>query len=88
MLNAMALVVLAGMMFIPIINLVVGIVAGGTLFGVVGGVAGAALAALITLAEYAQLPRYEPFSARARSRTTQQRCRAAHRRSDGPVLAA
>jgi hypothetical protein len=51
MLNAIAILILAGMMFIPIINVVVGIVAGGTLFGVVGGVAGAALAGLITIAE-------------------------------------
>ena len=36
-------------MFIPIINLVVGTVAGACLFGLVGGLAGAALAALITV---------------------------------------
>ena len=86
MLDAIALVILAGMMFIPIINVVVGIVAGAAMLGLPGGFAGGALAALITLAKYAQLPRYEPL-ARA-SRTTQERCRAAHRRSDGPVLAA
>jgi hypothetical protein len=49
MLNAIAIVLLAGMMFIPIINLVVGTVAGTCLFGLVGGFAGAALAALITI---------------------------------------
>jgi hypothetical protein len=35
MLNAIAIVILAGMMFIPIINLVVGTVAGACLFGLV-----------------------------------------------------
>ena len=49
MLNAIATIILVGMMFIPIINLVVGTVAGACLFGLVGGFAGAALAALITI---------------------------------------
>ena len=49
MLNAIAIVLLAGMMFVPIINLVVGAVAGTCLFGPVGGFAGAAVAALITI---------------------------------------
>ena len=49
MLNTIALIILAGMMFIPIINLVVGTVAGACLFGLVGGFAGAALAVLITI---------------------------------------
>ncbi len=52
MLNAIAIVLLAGMMFIPIINLVVGTIAGTCLFGVAGGFAGAALAALITIAPF------------------------------------
>ena len=47
MLDAVATIILAGMMFIPIINLVVGTIAGTCLFGVAGGFAGAALAALI-----------------------------------------
>jgi hypothetical protein len=48
--DAIATVVLAGMMFIPIINLVVGPIVGTALFGVTGGFAGAALAVLITIA--------------------------------------
>jgi len=50
MLDAVATIMLAGMMFIPIINLVVGTIAGTCLFGVAGGFAGAALAVLITIA--------------------------------------
>jgi hypothetical protein len=49
---AIATVILAGMMFIPIINLVVGIVVGSGLFGVAGGFAGAAFAVLITIAAF------------------------------------
>lgn len=49
MLNAIAIVILGGMMFIPIINLVVGTVAGTCLFGLAGGLAGAAFAALVTI---------------------------------------
>ena len=52
MLDAVATIILAGMMFIPIINLVVGTVAGTCLFGVAGGFAGAALAVLITIAAF------------------------------------
>jgi hypothetical protein len=51
MLDAIAIFVLGGMMLIPGINLLVGIVAGGASFGVSGGFAGAAIAVLITLAE-------------------------------------
>jgi len=51
MLDAVATIILAGMMLIPGINLLVGIVAGGASFGVSGGFAGAAIAVLITLAE-------------------------------------
>jgi len=51
MLNAIAVVLLAGMMFIPIINFVVGIVSGAALFGVWGALGGAALAILITTGE-------------------------------------
>jgi hypothetical protein len=50
MLDAVATIILAGMMFIPIINLVVGTIAGTCLFGVAGGFAGAAIAVLITIA--------------------------------------
>ena len=50
MLDAVATIILAGMMFIPIINLVVGVIAGTCLFGVAGGFAGAAIAVLITIA--------------------------------------
>ena len=52
MLDAVATIILAGMMFIPIINLVVGTVAGTCLFGVAGGFAGVALAVLITIAAF------------------------------------
>jgi hypothetical protein len=51
MLDAVATIILAGMMFIPIINLVVGIIAGACMFGFSGGIAGAALAFLITIAQ-------------------------------------
>ena len=51
MLNVIALTILAGMMFIPFINVVVGIVAGAALSGVWGCLAGAALAVLITTGE-------------------------------------
>ena len=51
MLDAVATIILAGMMLISGINLLVGIVAGGASFGVSGGFAGAAIAVLITLAE-------------------------------------
>ena len=51
MLDAIATIILAGMMFIPIINLVVGIIAGACMFGFSGGIAGAALAFLITIAQ-------------------------------------
>jgi hypothetical protein len=51
MLDAIATVILAGMMLIPGINILVGIIVGGGWFGVSGGFAGAALAVLIMLAE-------------------------------------
>jgi hypothetical protein len=51
LLNAIAIIILAGMMLIPGINLLVGTVAGSASFGVSGGFAGAAIAVLITLAE-------------------------------------
>jgi hypothetical protein len=51
MLDPIATIILAGMMFVPIINLVVGIIAGACMFGFSGGIAGAALAFLITIAQ-------------------------------------
>ena len=60
MLDAVATIILAGMMFIPIINLVVGIIVGTGLFGVAGGFAGAALAFLITIVQK-QIPWRRPI---------------------------
>jgi hypothetical protein len=60
MLDAVAAIILAGMMFIPIINLVVGIIAGACMFGYLGGFAGAALAFLITIAPK-QIPWRQPI---------------------------
>jgi hypothetical protein len=56
MLDAVATIILAGMMFVPIINLVVGIIAGACMLGIPGGIGGAALAFLITIAQK-QIPR-------------------------------
>ena len=60
MLDAVATIILTGMMFIPIINLVVGIIAGACMFGFPGGIAGAALAFLITIAQK-QIPWRRPI---------------------------
>ena len=60
MLNAIAIVLLVGMMFIPIINLVVGIIVGACMLGLPGGIAGAALAFLITIAQK-QIPCRRPI---------------------------
>jgi predicted membrane protein len=60
MLDAVATIILAGMMFIPIINLVVGILAGASMFGFPGGIAGAAVAFLITIAQK-QIPWRRPI---------------------------
>ena len=51
MLDAIAIAILAGMMFVPIINIVVGIIVGAGLFGFSGACAGAAIAVLITLGD-------------------------------------
>src|ERR1044071_6913008 len=51
MLDAIAIIILLGMMLIPGINILVGIVAGGATFGITGGFAGGAIAVLITFAE-------------------------------------
>jgi hypothetical protein len=63
MLNVIALTILAGMMFIPFINVVVGIVAGAALSGVWGCLAGAALAVLITTGELVAVFRRAPNAA-------------------------
>jgi hypothetical protein len=60
MLDAVATIILAGMMFIPIINLVVGIIAGACMFGFPGGIAGATFAFLITIAQK-QIPWRRPI---------------------------
>jgi LytS/YehU family sensor histidine kinase len=49
--DAIATVILAGMMFVPIINLFVGIIVGASLFAYWGAAAGAAIAVLITIAQ-------------------------------------
>lgn len=51
MADVIAIIILAGMMLIPGINVLVGVVAGGASFGVSGGFAGGAIAVLITFAE-------------------------------------
>ena len=51
MLNAVAILILAGMMFLPFINLLVGVIAGGATFGFSGAFAGATVAILITAAQ-------------------------------------
>jgi predicted membrane protein len=60
MLDAVATIILAGMMFMPIINLVVGIIVGACCFGFSGAIAGAALAFLITIAQK-QVPWRRPI---------------------------
>ena len=60
MLNAISIVVLAGMMFIPLINVVVGIVAGAAMLALPGGFVGAALAILITTGELVPTMRLRP----------------------------
>ena len=51
MADAIAIIILAGMMLIPGINVLVGVVAGGASFGISGGFAGGAIGVLITFAE-------------------------------------
>ena len=51
MLNALATVILVGMMFVPIINVFVGIIVGAAVFAYWGAAAGAAIAVLITIAQ-------------------------------------
>jgi hypothetical protein len=51
MLDVAATVILAGMMFVPVLNIFVGVIVGAGLFGFAGGCAGAALAVSITIAE-------------------------------------
>ena len=49
--DAIALIVLSGMMLVPLVNLVVGLIVGAWLGGPVGALAGFALAVLITAFE-------------------------------------
>lgn len=51
MLDAIATVIIIGMMFIPLINLLVGAIVGAGLGGILGGIVGIALALLITAIE-------------------------------------
>jgi hypothetical protein len=49
MLDSIATVILAGMMLIPVLNVAVGVIAGGASFGLSGACAGGGLGVLITL---------------------------------------
>jgi hypothetical protein len=49
MLDSIATVILTGMMLIPVLNVAVGIIAGGGSFGLSGACAGGALGVVITL---------------------------------------
>jgi hypothetical protein len=49
--DAIAIVILMGMMFVPLVNVVVGAIVGSGLGGFPGGLAGVAVAIAITLAE-------------------------------------
>jgi predicted PurR-regulated permease PerM len=51
MLNAIAIVILAAMMLIPLVNIFVGVVVGSRLGGVLGAMVGSLLAVAITVAE-------------------------------------
>ncbi len=51
LLEAIATVILAGMMLIPLANLFVGVIVGASLGGAAGALAGFALAAAVTVAE-------------------------------------
>lgn len=51
LLNAIAIIILAGMMLVPLVNILVGAIAGAGLAGPPGAVAGVALAIAITGAE-------------------------------------
>lgn len=51
MLDAIALIILAGMMLIPFVNVVVGIIVGAGVGGVIGAVAGLLLSVLVIAAE-------------------------------------
>jgi hypothetical protein len=64
MLDATATVILAGMMFVPIINLFVGIIVGASLFAYWGAAGGAAIAVLITIAQNQILDWYQVRSDR------------------------
>jgi len=49
MLDSIATVILAGMMLIPVLNIAVGVIAGGASFGLSGACAGGGLGVVITL---------------------------------------
>jgi hypothetical protein len=49
MLDSIATVILTGMMLIPVLNVLVGLIAGGASFGLSGASAGGSLGILITL---------------------------------------
>jgi hypothetical protein len=51
LLDAIATIILAGMMMVPLVNIVVGVILGAGLGGAFGGIAGLALALGITAAE-------------------------------------
>jgi hypothetical protein len=51
LLDAIATIILAGMMMVPLVNIVVGLILGAGLGGAFGGIAGLALALGITAAE-------------------------------------
>jgi len=51
LLDAIALVILAGMMFIPLVNVIVGVIVGAGLAGPPGALAGALFAIVITAAQ-------------------------------------
>jgi hypothetical protein len=65
--DAIATVILAGMMFIPLVNIVVGVIFGAGLGGVVGAVVGLSLAVLIMAAEKLIGDRLGWFDARRKS---------------------
>jgi hypothetical protein len=69
MLDVLATVILVGMMFVPVINLFVGIIVGGAAFAVWGAAGGAAIAVLITIAEHQVLDWRQLRSARGERAT-------------------
>ena len=60
MLDSIATIILAGMMLIPVLNVAVGVIAGGGSFGLSGACAGGALGVVITLMQARWRTRVEP----------------------------